>query len=269
MKEPKRIDYPAGSAGDAAYKADMVKYKQWLKENTNTDADLDLLPIRIAGLPADRSPSKEEAKGWFKYVGPFSAKGSEGRKYYDSIVAILKSAGIDERDWQNAWEDAVDYTQTYGNDSNGDPRRYFNNWRPSQYNPKAARQFGTTKSEQSTITQYSPSGAAGDINKVIEQEVGRTATQAEVDAYTAQVNAAAMKEPAVYTSTTTTAPGAGGVISTSKSTAVSRTGFDPTIFAQNFARSRPDFAESFATKNFLQLVERLLKDPNAIGNVVE
>jgi len=37
----------------------------------------------------------------------------------------------------------------------------------------------------------------------------------------------------------------------------------------NFARSRPDFAESFATKNFLKIIQGVLKDPNAIGTVVE
>jgi hypothetical protein len=40
------------------------------------------------------------------------------------------------------------------------------------------------------------------------------------------------------------------------------------MFARNFARSQPDFAESFAAKNVLKIISSLLTDRNAIGNVV-
>lgn len=268
MKEPKRSDYPVGSAGDKQYKQAMVDYKKWLKENQNTDPQMDIPPIILPGT--SRNPSDSEAKNWFKYVAPRSPKGTLARQYYDSVINILKGSGVDSKYWDAVWSDAVDWTQTIGNDSNGDPRKFFNDWNPNKYKPQGSeKQYGTTKSAQTTITQYGPSDAASYINKTIEEQIGRTATQAEIDAYTAQVNAAATSEPSVYTSTTTTAPGKDGVISTSTSLATSKTGFDPAIFAQNFARSRPDFAESFATKNFLNLVQRLLKDPNAIGTVVE
>jgi hypothetical protein len=83
-------------------------------------------------------------------------------------------------------------------------------------------------------------------------------------------NAAAKKEPSIYDGfTTTTGPAKGASLGTSTSKGTQTTGFDPAIYAQNFARSRPDFAESFATKNFLKIIQSLLKDPNAIGTVVE
>ena len=267
MKEPKRSDFPAGKDGDKQYQQALVNYKKWLKENTNTNPAMDLPAIQLPGLP--RNPSDVEAKNWFKFVAPRAPKGSEAKKYYDSIVGILKGAGVAQKDWAGVWADAVDWTQTIGNDSNGDPRKFFNTWSPGSYVDKSTKKYGTTAQRTETTTQYSPSNAAADISRTFEQEIGRTASQAEIDAYIKGVNDAAKKEPAIYEGTTTTAPGKGGILETSKTKATSTTGFDPTIYAQNFARSRPDFAESFATKNFLKIIQGLLKDPNAIGTVVE
>lgn len=268
MKEPKRTDFPPGKEGEKQYKQAMVDYKKWLKENSNTDTKMDLPAIQLPGLP--RNPSDVEAKNWFKFVAPRAAKGSEARKYYDSITAILQKSGIAKKDWASVWADAVDWTQTLGNDSNGDPRKFFNTWNPGDYTGSGSqKQYGTTKNKQTTVTEYSTSSAAADITSAYKAEMGREAGATEISAYQKAVNEAAKKEPAVYTSTTTTAPGKGGVISTSTSTAVSQTGFDPTRFAVEYARSNPDFAENFAVKNFIKLIDQALTDPNRIGTVVQ
>jgi hypothetical protein len=103
----------------------------------------------------------------------------------------------------------------------------------------------------------------------MEQESGRTASANEIAAGTAAMNAAAMKEPGIFEGTTTTSPGGKGFeLGQSVTKGTQTTGFDPTMFARNFARSQPDFAESFAAKNFLKLISGLLTDPNAIGAVV-
>ena len=79
----------------------------------------------------------------------------------------------------------------------------------------------------------------------------------------------AQKEPSIYEGTTTTAaPKGKNTLGSTVSTGKQTTGFDPTMFARNFAMSQPDYAESFASHTFLGLVEKLLKDPNAIGEVV-
>ena len=148
---------------------------------------------------------------------------------------------------------------------------YLNVWNPGDYTKGdgSTKKYGTTKSRTETTTQYSPSNAADYLSKTFESEIGRTATKEEIDAYIKGVNAAAKKEPSIYEGTTTTAPGKGGLLGTSTTKATNTTGFDPAIYAQNFARSRPDFAESFATKSFLKIIQGVLKDPNAIGTVVE
>jgi hypothetical protein len=107
------------------------------------------------------------------------------------------------------------------------------------------------------------------LTAAYKAELGMEPGQADIAAYQKAVNLAAKKEPAVYTATTTTAPGKGGITSTSTSAAISQTGFDPTRFAVEFARSNPQYAENFAARNFMGLIEASLNDPNRIGAVFE
>ncbi len=274
MNEPKREDYPKGKAGTDAFNKARAKYVEWLRSQTNKQTGMDLPQIDLPGLgpsSGTRSPNDVEAKRWFKFVGAKAKKGTQARKYYDDFVNSLKNAGVPQKDWQSVWDDAIDWTQTYGSGSDGKPIKFLIGWSPSDYKDKdgTGPKYGTTKSEQSTVTEYSKSAAANDINAAYKAEVGREVGANEIDAYQAAANKAAKGEPAVYTSTTTTAPGKGGVISTSKSTAVSKTGFDPARFAVEYARSNPDFAENYAVKNFMRLIDQALSDPTRIGKVVE
>lgn len=270
MKEPKRSDYPKGTAGTKAYNKARVEYEAWVKEE-EAKTKLNLPPYKLPGIDPEAGINDVQAKSWFKYSGATAKSGTEAKRYYDRFVAILKKAGIPASKWQSVWNDAVDWVGTPGSGATGDPSMYLNVWNPGDYTKSSTstKKYGTSKSRTETTTQYSPSNAADYLSKTFEQEIGRTATQAEIDAYIKGVNAAAKKEPAVADYTTTTAPGKGGILETSTTKATQTTGFDPSIYAQNFARSRPDFAESFATKNFLKIIEGLLKDPNAIGTVVE
>ena len=270
MKKPKRSDYPKGKIGDKQYQAALIEYEQAVKD-AEAAKKLNIAPIKLPGINPEAGINDVQAKSWFKYSGATAKKGTEARKYYERFIAILKKAGIPESKWQSVWDDAVDWVGTPGSGATGDPKMYLNVWNPSSYTggTGSTKKYGTQKQRTETTTQYSPSNAADYLTKTFESEIGRTATKEEIDAYLKGVNAAAKKEPAIYEGSTTTAPGKGGLLGTSTTKATQTTGFDPAIYAQNFARSRPDFAESFATKNFLKIIESLLKDPNAIGTVVE
>lgn len=273
MKEPKREDYPKGKAGTDAFNKARAKYVEWLQSETNRQTAMDLPAIDLPGMgpsSGKRSPSDVEAKRWFKFVGAKAKKGTQARKYYDDFINALKNAGVPQKYWQSVWDDAIDWTQTYGSGSDGKPIKFLSSFDSNYYKDESStKQYGTTKSQQSTVTEYSKSAAARDITSAYSSELGREAGANEIDAYQTAANKAAKGEPAVYTSTTTTAPGKGGVISTSKSTAVSKTGFDPTRFAVEYARSNPDFAENYAVKNFINLIDKALSNPNRIGQVVE
>lgn len=272
-KKPVRSDFKPGKAGDTAYAKALAAYNKATASNSNVNTDsgtgtLDVPVIRLPGLKT--GVDAKQASDWFKFTAAKAPKGTPARTYYDDVTSRLSRLGIAKKDWQSVWDDAVTWVQTPGSGSTGDPQMYLGLMSPADYADKTATsKYGTTKSKQTTVTQYSPSSAGADITKTFESELGRTATSAEVQAYLKAVNEKAKAEPAVYTSTTTTSPGKGGV-DTSTTTGTSTTGFDPTMFAQNFARSMPDYAESFAAKNVLKIIENLIgSDRTAIGKVVQ
>jgi hypothetical protein len=271
VKRPKRSDYPKGKIGDKQYQAALIEYEQAVKD-AEAAKKLNIAPIKLPGINPEAGINDVQAKSWFKYSAATAKKGSEVRKYYESFIAILKKAGIPENKWQSVWDDAVDWVGTPGSGATGDPKMYLNVWNPASYTggTGSTKKYGTTKSRTETTTQYSASNAADYLTKTFESEIGRTASKEEIDAYTKGVNAAAKKEPSIYDGfTTTTGPAKGASLGTTVTKATQTTGFDPAIYAANFARSRPDFAESFATKTYLKIIEGLLKDPNAIGTVVD
>lgn len=220
--------------------------------------------IQLPGLPPSRYASPDEAKDWFKYLP------TKNKALYNDFIADLARKGISKKYAQVVWNDAVGWTQSLGSTS-GNPFEYLNVMDPSMYRAEGTGpKYGTQSVKDTRVTQYSGSSAAQQINDEIERRLGRRATQAEINAYTAGVNAAAKKEPSTYEgSTTTAAPKGKNTMGSTTSTGTQNTGFDPTMFARNFAMSRPDYAESFAANTFLGLVEKLLKDPNAIGQVVQ
>lgn len=268
--DPKK--YPNNSKGKAAYQAD---YKAWQEAQTPKTEELDVPPIILPGVKAGEqlSVDQQQAKDWFKFTAPKAAKGTPARIYYDSFIAMLAKAGIPKSKYNSVWADAVSWVQAPGSGSKGDPKMYLSSgFSAADYASTATKAPANTKSKTTTTTQYSPSGAAADANKSIESELGRTASAVEVAGYLKAVNEKAKLEPSIYentSKTTVTGSGASGTSNT-VTNATQTTGFDPTIFAQNFARSLPDYAESFAAKNFLKIVDSLIgPDRTAIGKVVQ
>jgi hypothetical protein len=203
--------------------------------------------------------SEEVAKSWFTFSK--TRTGLE-KKTYDGFIADLAAKGISKKKAQAVWNDAVAWTQTLGSTS-GRPLDYLAVMDPSDYTGGSESEYGTKRQTQKQVTEYSKSGASQQIRDTMKQELGREATAEETALYTKAVNAAAKKEPSKYTGVTTTTPGG------SSTTSTQSTGFDPTLFAQNFARSIPNYAETFAAKDFVSLIDQVLTDPNRIGQVVE
>jgi len=229
-------------------------------------SDTSLLPdlkgrINPISLPGLGPVNGDEAKAWFKFLK------NNNKARYDQFLLELAARGVSKSAAQKVWNDAVDWTQTLGSNSSN-PEDYLDILDPSDYQG-ATKKYGTQKQRDERITQYSPSAGAQTISDTMEQELGRTASANEIAAGTAAMNAAATKEPSIFEGTTTTAPGGKGFeLGSTTTKGTQTTGFDPTMFARNFARSQPDFAESFAAKNVLKIVSELLTDRNAIGNVV-
>lgn len=205
--------------------------------------------------------SIEEGKAWFKFLK------NNNKARYDQLIAEIVARGVPKSAAAKVWNDALEWVSSIGSPSSN-PEDYLDVLDPSDYQG-ATKKYGTTKVRDERITKYSPSAGAQTISDTMEQELGRTASATEIAAGTAAMNVAATKEPSIFEGTTTTAPGGKGFeLGQTTTKGTQTTGFDPTMFARNFARSQPDFAESFAAKNVLKIVSNLLTDRNAIGNVV-
>jgi hypothetical protein len=269
---PKAADYPKNNAGRAAFEAD---YRAWKKAQETTTDPLNAPPILVPGKKpgSQLSLSAQGAMDWFRFTAPKAAKGTPTRTYYDNFISRLAKAGIPKDKYNSVWADAVSWTQAEESGSKGDPALYqFSSVDYADKSSTGSKAPATNKSKVSTTTKYSASGAGADVNKATVSELGRTASSVEAAAYLKAVNEKAKLEPSVYENTsTTTTKGSGATgVSTTVTSATQSTGFDPTIFAQNFARSLPDYAESFAAKNMLKIIESLIgPDRTAIGKVVQ
>ena len=267
---PKREDYPKGKKGDDAYNKARAEYKKQLNDAQSKTPKMDLPQLDLPGWGPSaktRSLSVEEAKGWLRFTASTAKKGTASRNYYDDFTNALKRAGVPQKYWQSVWEDAITWTQSPGTNSQGRPIGYLKVWDPGYYQDQG-KSYGTTKVNQSTITNYSTSSAAADITQAYKSELGYEPGAADIAKYRKAVNAAAKGEPATYVGSTTTSPGKGGV-DTQTTKATSGTGFDPTRFAIEYARSNSDYAENYAARTFINLVDQALTDPNRIGQVVQ
>lgn len=222
--------------------------------------------------------SPEQFVNWFTFVAPKGKKGGAKSTYYNNVTDLMNRLGIPKDKHADAIKDAVAWAQTKGSvpisgaggQATADPADFFLGFVDvARYGSGADSGYGTTKSKQKTATKYSESQAAADLRQAYKSELGIGTTEADIAAYQKAVNAAAAKEPAIYSSSTTVSPGKGGVKAISTTEGVSETGFNPSEFAIKFARSNPDYAENFAIKNFMGLIEQSLTDPTRVGQVIE
>jgi len=238
---------------------DVIESPQSLNTSLTPSLSGRTNPISLPGV--DGGVTIDEGKAWFKFLK------NNNKQRYNEMIAEIVARGVPKSAAAKVWGDALEWVSSIGSPSSF-PEDYFDILDPSDYQG-ATKKYGTTKQRDERVTQYSPSGAAQIVSDTMEQELGRTASANEIAAGRAAMNTAAMKEPGIFEGTTTTSPGGKGFeLGQSVTKGTQTTGFDPTMFARNFARSQPDFAESFAAKNFLKLVSGLLTDPNAIGQVV-
>ena len=214
-------------------------------------------PISIPWSPRTLSP--DEAKATFKYLE------QNLPAVYNQFKANVALLGIpnNKKNLQKIFNDAVDWTQVVGSGS-GNPLDYFNVLNPADYmEAEKKTKYGTGTQKGSTVTEYSTSSAAAVLNQAFQKEIGTEASKKELKAGQVALNLAAAQEPATYQATTTTSPG--GSVTTAKQ----GTGFNAAEFAKNYARTMPQYAESFAAKDFLSDVQKLIQSPAKIGRVVE
>jgi len=116
-------------------------------------------------------------------------------------------------------------------------------------------------STQTTLS--SESGSASMLDEVFRAELGRTASEPEVRAFMKALNRMQSANP----STTVMSGNNDGDGNTTRQSTTTG-GFDPTRFAQEWARSRPEYAEVQAATSFMSLLDRAIDNPNAIDQMI-
>lgn len=215
-----------------------------------------------------RPMSAPEAKNWFKFA---KTRGGVEKQAYERFIAALSKLGIPKSKALSVWSDAVDWVQTVGS-TTSDPTNYISVLDPSLYSDAAAtgKKYGTSKLNQSVTTSYSTSSAAQDITTAYKAELGTEAGKTDILAYQEAVNKAAAKEPAITEQLVTTSKGnKEAPMGVTKTNMKQTTGFDANRFAVEYARNNPDYAENFAARKFMGLIEQALTNPTRIGEVVQ
>ena len=246
-----------------------------VEPDPTTDPKYNVNKIFIPGFtdkPRGRGASIAEAKNFFTNLRETNPVA------YNALKTAAAARGIpsDHKSLMKIMSRAVDWTQTINNPLRSqaggiDPAAYLDYYNAGSVDlgEGSQRVYGTQKVTDERVTQFSKSGAAADVQKMARAEMGQELMGGQVSAYTAAVNAAAKKEPAIYKGTTTTkAPSKGLALGETISKGTQTTGFDATEFAKNFVRRQEGYAENFAASSFLKLVQGAITDPNRIGEVI-
>lgn len=131
--------------------------------------------------------------------------------------------------------------------------------------------FSTTTTENRSSTDLSSqSEAAGSLEAIFQQELGRLPTEKEVNAFQKALNAEQAKNASVTTGTSTTSGTRSGNNTTQSVTGSTTTtgGFDPGRLAREFAQSRPMWAETQAATTFMKLLDTAVSNPDALSRLV-
>ena len=122
---------------------------------------------------------------------------------------------------------------------------------------------GPTSSTNTQRTLSSVSQAGSVMDASFRNELGRTGTKDEAVAFQKALNEQQQKN-ATVSRTTGYSDGKGSSTSNTTTTGT----FDPTRFAQEYARSQEGYAERFAGQSFMKILDDAISDPNIIERIV-
>ena len=208
-------------------------------------------------IPGTQGVLLDESTGWFA-----ASPVNDPESFKILMTNMAKYGHIEEGDFEAAKKAWAEFTKNAG--SLGSVAQNVEEWIAlSPPMGLSSSGDGTSRSKSSITTQFTPSSAGADYTTASKAELGREASKKEMKSYTSAVNQRAKAEPTVSDITTTKT----GDVSSSKG--MQGTGFDPSLFARDFARSQSDYAENYAASSFLDLIEQSLTDPNRIGQVIQ
>lgn len=175
------------------------------------------------------------------------------RNGFSSFQDALEIAAFDANSGGRSWEDFL----TARADNPVIKNEFLKNQRGSGGGGGA---FSSTNTQR-TLSSVSQAGAAMDNS--FRAELGRTGTKDEAVAFQKALNEQQSKNPTV-SRTSGYSDGSGSSTSSTTTTGT----FDPTRFAQEYARSQEGYAERFAGISFMKILDDAISNPNIIERIV-
>lgn len=117
----------------------------------------------------------------------------------------------------------------------------------------------TTKVYQKTTDLSNRLDAEMYLNNAYERELGRRASNKEIKAFYDALNELQKANPNIYSGTSTAGGGVSSQVGTSSG------GFNAQQFAQEWALSRPEYAETFAATDFMNVLESMINSGPSLG----
>lgn len=199
----------------------------------------------------------DEAKDWYQ------AQQVGNTPVWQQIKKDLEPLGLKSNsDILSALNAGVDYTQnkyaTVGPAGAASPFEFI-----MAQPPKEKSGGGPFSQTQTNVNLSSESEATQIADAAFQNQIGRMVTQPEADEFQQALNIMQRQNP---TKSVTKGYSSGG---STTSTSTTSGGFDPAIFARDWARSQDDYAESFAASTFMRVLDQALSKPDVIAQQME
>lgn len=163
--------------------------------------------------------------------------------------------------------DGIDFTQVPGSGIT-DPYDYTNTKSGMEIMEGSSRgggggSYGPYSYESTDVALSSDSGAMEILDQTYQQYLGRVATTEEGQAFKQALNMMEQMNPSRSVIEGVSGKG------TDTRTQTTEGGFNPRIFARDYAMATPEYANTFAANTFMTALNSFLEEPNAIEQRIE
>ena len=123
--------------------------------------------------------------------------------------------------------------------------------------------YGPYTYESTDVALSSDSGAMEILDRAYQQYLGRVATVEEGQAFKQALNMMEQMNPSRSVIDGVSGKG------TDTRTQTTESGFNPRVFARDYAMATPEYANTFAANTFMTALNSFLEEPNAIEQRIE
>ena len=213
---------------------------------------------------ADPDVAKQELQIWYENDTP---QWQQIRKSYVEMGVTGRTPEEVDAKIYRLVSDGIDFTQVPGSGIT-DPYDYTNTKSGMEIMEGPGRgggggSYGPYTYESTDVALSSDSGAMEILDRAYQQYLGRVATVEEGQAFKQALNMMEQMNPSRSVIEGVSGKG------TDTRTQTTQGGFNPRVFARDYAMATPEYANTFAANTFMTALNSFLEEPNAIEQRIE